>query len=756
LNSGSTKRRVASSAVARLPARQTDMLQMSVKNERSTNAVAGDAAAGLAISPSSPSQRSVLHDPSVQVDEFLLAPSRLHSSNSLKVDTPRVARRPSSMCLTLRADSDATHTLKDSSLKETASRDLRDVPAVPAAVSAGQCWAEKTTRPADVSHILIPEDGELEEVTPKLVSEREPRRKGQHKMPLRERMKSLDVRRLERLHHDRDEQKQKMRKQLFDDLPESETRALRKAFRIFDFNDNGLLDPRELRQCLHEMGLNGATPQERQEIASICSDCMHADRGVDLHEFALDVVGRARLRLGEMRSGKMLRHFFKVDADGSGSLSKRELSEVARTLGIDPRQLKKSSKETPDDAHGLNRSETMPAALHRENGGPNHDDKALDFEAFQKMIFAGKENSDRSVREKERAVQNREGLSEELFREFRSDLLMFHDLFLRYDKDESRTLDRGELMIMLWEFGLLSRTQDRASIESMLTEADEDGDGTFDFKEFLLIVRRVRGHQIQHLETAQRRLFDRYDRDNSGSLCKTEVYELLSDMGQVPMNRKEQDELGRLIEMVDVDGSGTLDFQEMQVLTQRIMEKLEQIRYEEEVNRGLRLGFTEDQLRDMRWVFDSLDVDGSRSLDFIEVKACFQQLGKNAPAEILADSFSQLDDDGSGTLDFFEFLELMRIVRDSDGLFNDEADRLSTKVKYIDSRLLRSVLERFKLTKVYVQSLSKDDLVELFNDFFGLGPDANIHISLGVKKPCELLDKAVEREKEIAAETASA
>ena len=104
--------------------------------------------------------------------------------------------------------------------------------------------------------------------------------------------------------------------------------------------------------------------------------------------------------------------------------------------------------------------------------------------------------------------------------------------------------------------------------------------------------------------------------------------------------------------------------------------------------------------------------------------------------------FSALDEDGSGSLDFREFVDLMRLVRDGEGLFASDGEKLAAQAKFLDPRTLRTVLEIFKLSKAYIMSLPKDDLVEAFCSCFNIQASDNLHKRLNVRTVAELCESA--------------
>mmetsp|Transcript_9491 Transcript_9491/g.30200 ORF Transcript_9491/g.30200 Transcript_9491/m.30200 type:complete len:305 (+) Transcript_9491:214-1128(+) len=303
---------------------------------------------------------------------------------------------------------------------------------------------------------------------------------------------------------------------------------------------------------------------------------------------------------------------------------------------------------------------------------------------------------------------------------------------------------------MLTEFGLMPRTpHERSEVDNMLRETDRNGDGCYSFEEFLHLTSKVRTMLQERKRAALLQFFERYDRDKSGNLSVEELSALLCDLGIVPMNRKEQEELAALIQLVDTDGSGFVEFDEFVDLAQRIDQRLRSMRYEEEIEYALSLNFTESQMRDMRLVFISLDVDGSNKLDAHEVKNGLAMMNKQVTTEAFDAAFKALDADGSGELDFLEFLDFMRTMRDGEGIFSEDTTHLPTRVRLLDRRVLRRVVEHFGIAKTYVSALGQEELSEIFCNRFDLSQNENIQERLGISHVSELFEVAKRRGNEV-------
>merc|ERR1719375_48051 len=117
-----------------------------------------------------------------------------------------------------------------------------------------------------------------------------------------------------------------------------------------------------------------------------------------------------------------------------------------------------------------------------------------------------------------------------------------------------------------------------------------------------------------------------------------------------------------LIQDVDEDGSGELDFQEFQMLSQRVVERLLMLHLEVGKKLGFELGFSREDIKELRAVFDQLDVDGSNAIDITEARQALVLLKRDVPLEHFKQVWKRIDVDGSDELDFSEFLRLVSVL----------------------------------------------------------------------------------------------
>merc|ERR1719424_2808179 len=110
-------------------------------------------------------------------------------------------------------------------------------------------------------------------------------------------------------------------------------------------------------------------------------------------------------------------------------------------------------------------------------------------------------------------------------------------------------------------------------------------------------------------------------------------------------------------------------------------------------------------------------------------------MGKNVAHKVFDDTFKLLDTDKSGEFDFIEFLEFMRMIVDQQGPIGNQEEtmKLAQKPKDLETRILRRVLEYFRLTKVTISSFTSAELISYFCEYMNVKPEANLQLVLEVK-----------------------
>ncbi|XP_075427917.1 troponin C, skeletal muscle isoform X1 [Ascaphus truei] len=137
--------------------------------------------------------------------------------------------------------------------------------------------------------------------------------------------------------------------------------------------------------------------------------------------------------------------------------------------------------------------------------------------------------------------------------------------------------------------------------------------------------------------------FDMFDTDGGGDISTKELGTVMRILGQTPT----KEELDLIIEEVDEDGSGTIDFEEFLVMMVRQMKEDAQ-------------GKSEEELAECFRVFDK-NADGY--IDSEELGEILRSSGEDITDEEIEELMKDGDKNNDGKIDFDEFLKMMEGVQ---------------------------------------------------------------------------------------------
>jgi len=193
-----------------------------------------------------------------------------------------------------------------------------------------------------------------------------------------------------------------------------------------------------------------------------------------------------------------------------------------------------------------------------------------------------------------------------------------------------------EVSAALADYGLLpTDVTQRQDIEQLVDRALLEGEGCISFTGFLQLIRRIRERSRLYENERLKRFFSECDKDNDGFLSFAEASSIFSKLGLTPQCREHQDEMKNLLLRVDVDNSGDLDFKEFQVLVQHITESKRANQRNKENATGTKLGFSQDQVTEIREIFKQLDAHSQGTLGIIECRKLLTLLRVDMSAEEL-------------------------------------------------------------------------------------------------------------------------
>ncbi|XP_028058570.1 putative calmodulin-3 [Camellia sinensis] len=201
--------------------------------------------------------------------------------------------------------------------------------------------------------------------------------------------------------------------------------------------------------------------------------------------------------------------------------------------------------------------------------------------------------------------------------------------------------------------------------------------------------------------------FSLFDKDGDGCITTKELGTVMRSLGQNPTEAELQD----MINEVDADGNGTIDFPEFLNLMARKMKDTDS---EEELKETMADQLTDDQISEFKEAFSLFDKDGDGCITTKELGTVMRSLGQNPTEAELQDMINEVDADGNGTIDFPEFLNLMaRKMKDTDSEEElKEAFRVFDKDQngFISAAELRHVMTNLgeKLTDEEVDEMIRE------------------------------------------------
>lgn len=139
----------------------------------------------------------------------------------------------------------------------------------------------------------------------------------------------------------------------------------------------------------------------------------------------------------------------------------------------------------------------------------------------------------------------------------KSDVDRLWESFRIFDTDGSGAISPAELAVVMRSLG---QSPTDAQVRGLIEEVDTDGSGHIDFGEFTTLMLARYGDRRSRLELA----FAVFDRDGSGRITAEEMGGVMSQVG---LSARELDEM---IKEVDVDGDGSIGFDEFCQLAQAV------------------------------------------------------------------------------------------------------------------------------------------------------------------------------------------
>ena len=145
---------------------------------------------------------------------------------------------------------------------------------------------------------------------------------------------------------------------------------------------------------------------------------------------------------------------------------------------------------------------------------------------------------------------------------------------------------------------------------------------------------------VDHLSEEQicefKEAFSLFDKDGDGNITTKELGTVMRSLGQNPTEA----ELREMINEVDADGSGTIDFPEFLAMMAKKMKDNE----------------SEEEIKEAFKVFDK---DGNGYISAAELRHVMTNLGEKLTDEEVDEMIREADVDGDGQINYEEFVKMM-------------------------------------------------------------------------------------------------
>uniref|UniRef100_A0A4W2G7Q3 EF-hand calcium-binding domain-containing protein 11 n=1 Tax=Bos indicus x Bos taurus TaxID=30522 RepID=A0A4W2G7Q3_BOBOX len=142
--------------------------------------------------------------------------------------------------------------------------------------------------------------------------------------------------------------------------------------------------------------------------------------------------------------------------------------------------------------------------------------------------------------------------------------------------------------------------------------------------------------QSEGLAVEFKEAFSLFDKDGDGTITTKELGTVMRSLGQNPTEAELQD----MINEVDADGNGTIDFPEFLTMMARKMKDTD----------------SEEEIREAFRVFDK---DGNGYISAAELRHVMTNLGEKLTDEEVDEMIREADIDGDGQVNYEEFVQMM-------------------------------------------------------------------------------------------------
>ncbi|KAG8224137.1 hypothetical protein J437_LFUL005471 [Ladona fulva] len=141
-------------------------------------------------------------------------------------------------------------------------------------------------------------------------------------------------------------------------------------------------------------------------------------------------------------------------------------------------------------------------------------------------------------------------------------IAMLRKAFEAFDREKKGTISTDMVGTIL---SMLGHDLTEDLLQEIIVEVDADGSGELEFEEFVTLAARFLVEEdSEAMQQELREAFRLYDKEGNGYITTSVLREILRELD----DKITEEELDMMIEEIDSDGSGTVDFDEfMEVMT---------------------------------------------------------------------------------------------------------------------------------------------------------------------------------------------
>lgn len=494
-----------------------------------------------------------------------------------------------------------------------------------------------------------------------------------------------------------------------------------------------------------------------KDLAKALEKATPRPTGIPLEAFGAEVMPCARWELFEQRTEPHFRLFV------------QEMETSRNPSGISYDQFQHMISEM-----GLDKAKgPLPPAIKggSQKIGP---ETCMDLEMVHIRLLQLEERAAREAAAREWAIAKLAKVNDQLFRQYRHELLWIYDMFNSHDEEHCGSLGEFEVRRLLKYMGLEPYFRySSPEIEKLIREVDANRDDEIELTEFLLLVGHVRKLMMKWRKSRVSRCFLKSELDPTECLAYDQIVAALaqdgllrtrgeyaiahklldeefdlsfvlraaarsegdSPSGQPPASprnsRPAPSPTRRRQRALLIEDPGSVDLNGFSIVYQRVWERLAAIKGERVLQAAKALNFSMLELSDIQAAFDHFDSDQDGLLIAGEIIEALepllprlpdeQQLRKALPA---VENPDDEDDETIAVIDIFEFMKLLRTLTGGNGLVHvNKPFSLANDVPFEKQQEL---LQVWPISESYIQSLDASELIEMLSNFLGVKAEQNL------------------------------